>query len=199
MSTLTILIPAAGASSRMRGQDKLLLEIDGTALLRRTAQIVLAAHLNVLLTLRPQDRARRETLQHLPVQILTISDAAEGLSASLRGGAAAAAGALMILPADMPDLTAQDLRRMIEAAHQTPDPILRATTDDGIPGHPVIFPPDLLPDFAHLTGDAGARSVLQSHASRVRLIALPGQHAITDLDTPEAWALWRKSHATRQV
>ena len=178
----------------MRGEDKLLRAIDGTPLLRRTAQAALAAHPAVLITLRPHDTARQSALYNLPLKTLVIADAATGLSASLRWAAAAALGThLLILPADMPDLTTDDLRQMIGAAAQTPDAIVRATGADGTPGHPVIFPPDLLPDFASLTGDEGARALLQAHKSRIRSITLPGQHALTDLDTPEAWQAWSKS------
>lgn len=193
MSDLTILIPAAGASSRMRGQDKLLLTIAGEPLLRRTARMALAANRNVLITLRPEDEARRQVIADLPVTVLEVVNASAGLSASLVTAAAAAKGALMVLPADMPDLTAEDLRRMIDAATQSPEAILRATTASGTQGHPVIFPPDLLPAFATLTGDEGARSILQAHRDRLRLIALPGENALTDLDTPEAWAAWAHS------
>lgn len=193
-ATLTILIPAAGASSRMRGTDKLMAEIDGIPLLRRTAAIALAAHPQVLITLRPQDNARRLALEGLPVQILAIPDAETGLSASLRGAAAAIyRGCLLILPADMPDLTGEDLRHVIAAANLHPDAIIRATSEDGTQGHPVIFPPDILPAFAHLTGDEGARSILQTHKARIKLVALPGSHALTDLDTPEAWEAWRQT------
>ncbi|MDP4033396.1 MAG: nucleotidyltransferase family protein, partial [Pseudorhodobacter sp.] len=69
--------------------------------------------------------------------------------------------------------------------------ILRATDAAGRPGHPVIFPPWVLPELMGLSGDEGARPVLSRHADRLRLIALPEQHATTDLDTPEAWAHWR--------
>ena len=55
MSDLTIVIPAAGASSRMRGTDKLLTLIDGVALLRRTAVLALTAHPSVMITLRDPD------------------------------------------------------------------------------------------------------------------------------------------------
>ena len=193
MSDLTILIPAAGASSRMRGEDKLLRAIDGEALLRRTTQMALAAHPHVLVTLRPEDAARRQVIRDLPVTVLEVTNASAGLSASLVTGSAAAKGSLMILPADMPDLTTQDLRLLIDAATQSPGAILRATTAEGLPGHPVLFPPDLLPAFAALTGDEGARSILQAHRDRVRMVALPGDHAMTDLDTPEAWAAWAQS------
>lgn len=189
---LTILIPAAGASSRMRGADKLLTLINSTPLLRRTATTALAAHACVCVTLRPQDDARRKALQDLPLTLIKVPEASEGLSASLRAGAAAIGqGALLILPADMPDITADDLTRLIALSRQDQTAILRGTTADGAPGHPVLFPADLLPAFADLQGDEGARSILQAHKPRIRLVALPGQNALTDLDTPEAWAAWR--------
>ena len=71
----------------------------------------------------------------------------------------------------------------------------RATDANGTPGHPVIFPADLRTEFASLHADAGARALLQRHSPRIRLIALPDHHATLDLDTPEAWAEWRRSQA----
>ena len=196
MSDLTIVIPAAGASSRMRGTDKLLTPIDGIPLLRRTALVALAALPQVVITLRQGDTSRLMTVQDLPVQIVFIADAALGLSASLSGAAAALGqGRLMILPADMPDLTAQDLTRMILASDTGPNLVWRATGADGTPGHPVIFPADVQPAFATLTGDQGARLLVQANTHRLKTIALPAQNALTDLDTPEAWQAWFDARA----
>jgi molybdenum cofactor cytidylyltransferase len=55
----------------------------------------------------------------------------------------------------------------------------------------VLFPADLLPELAALTGDTGAREVLTRHATRVHLVPLKGDRALVDLDTPEDWADWR--------
>ena len=193
MSDLTIVIPAAGASSRMGGTDKLLITIDGVPLVRRTALRALAAHPQVLITLRSNDSARLKVIGDLQVQILPIPDAALGLSSSLRRAAAQGQGRLMILPADMPDLTSQDLVQMITLSNADPDAVLRATTQDGNLGHPVIFPAHLRHAFGSLTGDQGARSLLHGNASCLRTIALPNQNALTDLDTPEAWQAWTQS------
>ena len=189
--SLTILIPAAGASSRMRGGDKLLEPVDGTPMLRRQAQIARDACPQVIVTLRPEDVARRQAVTGVDVTVLSVATAAAGMAASIRAGAKAAQGALMILPADMPELDSDDLRAMIEAFDQAPHAILRAASADGRPGHPVIFPADLRGKLQGLRGDEGARSVLAQYPARVILIALPDQHALTDLDTPEAWAAWR--------
>ena len=188
-----VLVLAAGASRRMRGRDKLLEPVQGVPLLRRQAMVALAAVHSVLVTLPPDRPSRLAALNGLSVDTATLPDASEGMAASIRHGARWAAGAagLMILPADMPDLDAADLALILAQHDSTPEAIIRGATSDGRPGHPVLFPADLLAELATLTGDEGARSVLARHRGRVRLVALPGDHALTDLDTPEAWALWR--------
>ncbi|MFC3180433.1 nucleotidyltransferase family protein [Cypionkella sinensis] len=189
--TLTILIPAAGASSRMRGGDKLLEDVCGAPMLRRQARMARAVCAQVVVTLRAEDVARVQVLAGLDVTVLQLGDAGEGMAASIRAGARVAAGGLMILPADMPDLEAEDLLELIAAFDQAPAVIWRGATADGRPGHPVIFPADLLGALQQLQGDSGGRGVLQQEVHRVRLIALPDHRALTDLDTPEAWAAWR--------
>lgn len=191
MTSLTILIPAAGAARRMRGGDKLLELVGDTPILRRQAQLALTLPARVIVTLREDDAARQQVLQGLAVTVLPIYAAAEGMSASIRVAAANTDTALMILPADMPDLTAQDLHTLIVAFDQNPARIHRGAAADGTPGHPVIFPADLLPKLQELHGDTGARAVLRRHQDRVSLVRLPSDHATTDLDTPEQWAAWR--------
>jgi molybdenum cofactor cytidylyltransferase len=190
--TRAILLPAAGASSRMRGRDKLLGQVDGVALLRRSARRALETGAKVLVTL-PIASPRQKALAGLDLTVFEI-DAAEGMAASLRSGAAWAthieAQVLMIALPDMPDITAEDLADLFDAQELTSDMPLRATTEDGAPGHPVILPNRLFAHMALLKGDEGARAILKDHPPRLHL--LPGQRALTDLDTPEAWAAWRK-------
>lgn len=193
MAALALVLLAAGAGRRMRGGDKLLEEVNGVALLRHLALQALAAGTGaVAVTLPPDAPARAAALQGLALSILPVPDADTGMSASLKVAAAWAmrvgAGGLMICPADLPELTAQDFATLARAFD--PDgPPLRATAQDGTPGHPVIFPARLLPGFAALQGDRGAQPLLARHPPR--LIALPARHATTDLDTPEDWAAWR--------
>lgn len=191
MVGLTIVIPAAGASSRMRGGDKLLELIAGQACLARQAGVALATGVPVVVTLRPTDAARRAVLAGLNLTVLTVADAASGMAASLRAAAAHATGGMMILPADMPDLDSADLRAVIDMADQNPGFIVRGASAAGVPGHPVILPADLIAELAGLTGDQGARAILTRHHDRILTTPLPGTHALTDLDTPEDWADWR--------
>ncbi len=191
-TTLTILLLAAGASTRMRGGDKLLEEIDGEPVLRRQAKAALAADGPVFVALPPDRPTRQTALQGINVTRLTVPDATEGMGASIRAGVAALpkdGTGVMILPADMPEITADDIQALATAHARQPDAVLRGASEDGVPGHPVVFPARLFDRLRMLTGDAGARAVLQDEA--VRLIPLPARHALTDLDTPEDWAAWR--------
>ncbi|MFN4098530.1 MAG: NTP transferase domain-containing protein [Pararhodobacter sp.] len=186
---LKAVLLAAGASSRMRGADKLLMLVEGEPLLRRQAKAMLAAGLGpVAVTLPPEATARAAVLEGLALTLLAVPDAASGLSASLRVAARwAGDAALMVAPADMPELSAEDFSAAAAGFHSARP--LRATGADGTPGHPVIFPAALLPLFAGLTGDEGARAILRAHPPV--LLPLPGSRALTDLDTPEDWAEWR--------
>ncbi|MEL6519295.1 MAG: nucleotidyltransferase family protein [Pseudomonadota bacterium] len=189
MSDLTIVIPAAGRSSRMRGTDKLMQEIDGVPLLARVvARAVQVAPTRVVLA--DGQTGRAAALADHAAEIITV-DAGQGMAASLVAGTRGLNSAVMILLADMPDITAQDLATLAALWRAGAGPILRAADRDGCPGHPVILPADALPQIARLTGDRGAGDVLKARAKDVVLYPL-GPQACLDLDTPEAWAAWRK-------
>ncbi|WP_371060235.1 NTP transferase domain-containing protein [Rhodosalinus sp. 5P4] len=195
---LAILIPAAGASSRMRGRDKLLEEVEGRPLLALLAGRARAVADTVIVTLPEPPGARGAALAALDVTCLALPEARQGMAASLRAGVAALPPdirGLMILPADMPEIRQEDMQRLADAFAKAPEAIWQGAAEDGTPGHPVLFPADCLPAIAAVTGDTGAREVLRAQAHRVRRLALPGRRALTDLDTPEDWARWRAQRA----
>ena len=185
----TILLLAAGASSRMRGADKLLEEVGDQPLLRvMAARCAKAGRLRVVLPEGNADRA--EALDGLEAEIVTVP-AGGDMSASLRAGVAGLTGPVLVVLADMPEVTAHDMHLMLALSAQAPGAILRAADRNGTPGNPVLFPAPLLPDLQRIKGDKGARDLLRRHAAKVHLIPLPEAHALTDLDTPEDWAAWR--------
>lgn len=191
-----ILLLAAGSSSRMRGGDKLLEPVAGQPLLRQVALRALATGCPVTVALPPDRPARDAALAGLPLRPVTVDRAAEGMAESLKialAGIPAAAGVMLLL-ADLPEITVPDLRTILDHWHDEPEAILRGAAADGTPGHPVCFPPDLRDDLLTLKGDEGARSILVRHRARLRLIPLPDRHATTDLDTPEDWATWRAAN-----
>ncbi len=198
-SIVQALILAAGASSRMRGRDKLLEPVGGILALRRCAERALASNADVVaIVVGPGQDARRRALAGLDVVIIESEESVQGLSRSIRSGLAAAAPettALMILLPDMPEIETDDMNAVI-AEHGSAD-IVRAATADGRPGHPVLIARELFPRLARLEGDQGLRSAIKPEQDRVRLIPRPGERALLDLDTTEEWAAWQSQTATR--
>jgi molybdenum cofactor cytidylyltransferase len=196
---LPVLILAAGASTRMRGGDKLLEDVRGAPCLQVLAKRALATGQPVLVTLPSLDHPRARCLADLPLTLVAVPDAMLGMSRSLQRGVDAlpdTAEGVMVLPGDMPDITTQDMIAM-QAAFSTTDALaLRATTKAGQQGHPIIFSNTLFNEFQRLSGDTGAQPILAKLGNRVVLHPLKNDRARLDLDTPEDWSSWRARSAS---
>ena len=199
---VAILILAAGFGRRMNGADKLMKLVDDMPLLRRTAlRAILSGH-DVLVTVPGPDHPRATLLAPMALTLVPVPDNAEGMAASLRRGVAAlpeACDAVMVVPADMPELTLADFARVIRVFQTDPDRRLtRGASADGRPGHPVLFPRRLFGVLQGLTGDQGARQIVEAEGDAVTIVALEGEHALVDLDTPEAWDAWLRAYEAAQ-
>ena len=187
---------AAGGSTRMRGADKLLEPVDGVPLIRKVAERMQDSGIDTIqVVLRPGDDARAAALSGLGLNLTPNPRAEEGMATSIAAGVAALkpeCDAAMIVMADMPEVSSNDIDRMIAGF----DPgesraIIRAATADGRKGHPVLFGRRFFEALQRLEGDSGARVVVAEHPEFVVEVVLDRDSAVTDLDTPEAWADWR--------
>lgn len=198
ITDIPILVLAAGASTRMRGRDKLLEPVAGEPLLRRQARIARGATRGpVIVALPVAPHPRYQVLAGLDVVLLGVEDAASGMGHTIATGIAAmppAAPAAMLLLADMPELTTEDLQRVAAAVDPgSGDLIWRGATQTGALGHPIVFSAELFAELRSLSGDSGGREVVAAAKPRVVAIALPGNRALADLDTPEDWIAWRSA------
>ena len=195
-----VILLAAGGSTRMAGRDKLMEQVDGIPLLERQAARARAATTGpVLVALPPRPHPRYDAVAGLGVTCLSVAEAAEGMNASLRTAVAAlppGAACAMVLLADLPDIDTADLITVGAAVDPTTSVrVWRGATQDGRPGHPIVFHADLFPAFAGLSGDGGGKEVVALAGEHVRLVPLPDDRARRDLDTPADWAAWRETRA----
>jgi CTP:molybdopterin cytidylyltransferase MocA len=181
---------AAGGGSRFAGTThKLLAELQGVAVWRRSVQSVIDAGFDsvivvtgaVQLPVSAHDRARLQ-LVHNPRW-------AHGQSTSLRAGvdAAARGGARRVVVglADQPFIAADSWRRIAHA--DTTNPIVVATYD-GVRGpNPVRLASQVWPLLPN-EGDVGARDVIRAHPQWVTEIECVGSTA--DIDTLEDLERW---------
>ena len=193
---IPIILLAAGQSSRMRGRDKLLEIVEGEALLRRQARIARAATRGaVIVALPPAPHPRYALVADMEVEALPVPDAAgvpAGRAANPARSEAFIPSAAMVLLADLPELTDDDLNTVFHAVDiKSNYTVWRGATADGKPGHPTVFAACHFDHFAQMQGDTGGKEIIAQAQDQTLLIPLPDNRARLDLDTPEAWAAWR--------
>ncbi|HEY4058438.1 MAG TPA: nucleotidyltransferase family protein [Kofleriaceae bacterium] len=163
------IVLAAGASTRL-GRPKQLVEIDGESLLLRTIRIVSAARVSkVAITLGAHYDEIGPALmgKGLTVDRLINPDWREGMASSIRQGitwarSQSATGVLLCV-CDQPLLTTEHIDMLIamhEAALQQNATVGSRYRD--VIGVPAVFPSSSFDDLAALTGDRGARALLQT-------------------------------------
>lgn len=203
--SVAILILAGGASRRMGGRDKLLEPVEGQPNLRRLAVMALGLSDDVVVALRPGAEARKTALEGLAVTLIEPAGALEGMGGTMRDSFAALAdrAAVLMVLGDMPEITANDMARVMAARQARPDALIwRGATGDGTPGHPILFDARLFEALRRLSGDDGGRDVAARHAEQTVLVPLPGTRARLDLDTARDWDEWHARQArgaTRQT
>ena len=182
------LLLAAGRSSRMGGSHKLRALFEGVALLTRSVHVLNEALSAAPLVVLGHDAAGMAKL--IPDNVPTVlnPDFADGLSTSLRIGISALGedcDGVLIHLADMPAVTAEHLKRLAQAFVKSGGAAVVRATNGGKRGNPVILPRSLFGQVTRLTGDMGARSIIESYAGRVIDVEL-GEAASVDVDTPDA-------------
>jgi CTP:molybdopterin cytidylyltransferase MocA len=103
------------------------------------------------------------------VAVLLADDWASGMGASLRAGLAALEGSAvdvaLVHLVDLPDVTAEVVRRVLDRGGSGPSTLARASYD-GRPGHPVLLGRDHWAGVVErASGDRGARDHLAAHST----------------------------------
>jgi CTP:molybdopterin cytidylyltransferase MocA/xanthine/CO dehydrogenase XdhC/CoxF family maturation factor len=187
----TGLVLAAGMSSRM-GRNKLTVPVAGKPMVRHVVEAALASRLESVTVVTGHDAAAVEVaLEGLPVRFLHNPDYAAGLSTSLRVGIADCdADGVMVLLGDMPGITGSLMDRAIAAFDPAAGRAICIATARGERGHPVLLGRQFFGELGKLTGDRGARALIEANAALLCEIEASDPGPLTDIDTPEALAAY---------
>ncbi|MDZ4149582.1 nucleotidyltransferase family protein [Methylicorpusculum sp.] len=185
MGSITGILLAAGASQRF-GSDKLTQRLpDGNLIAVRACRNLLAGTDCVLAVVRPGGEALAAQLQAEGAEVRICAEAGQGMSASLVFGIRAspdAAGWLIAL-ADMPWIAPSTIRKVADTLRM--GAIIAAPGWQGKRGHPVGFSQVLYPVLLALSGDAGAKSVIQAYHEQIRIVDCDDPGVLQDIDKPE--------------
>jgi molybdenum cofactor cytidylyltransferase len=191
------IVLAAGRSSRMGGPNKLLELLRGKPLLEHVLSAARESRADpIIVVAGHQAEEVGRIAAGFSSRTAFNPRFAEGLSTSLRAGidsVPAECGAAVIMLGDMPDVSAEVIDRMVAALEARPEAPAVVPSFHGAWGNPVVLARSVFPDVARLSGDAGARKLLEGLRERVVVVPVEDPAVTLDLDTPEALALARRS------
>lgn len=186
--SIGIIVLAAGGSRRMN-EPKQLLEFEGKNLLQRAVETAVESiYKPVIVVLGANYELTKSQIEDLKIEIVYNEDWRSGLSSSIKFGfeklveIAPEISACIITLADQPFVKSQHLNLFAEEFRLTNKPIIAAEYNKTL-GVPALFSRVFFADFGELSGDQGAKPIIEKHRENLSTIALP--EAAFDIDTPE--------------
>lgn len=186
---IAAIVLAAGKSTRM-GSNKLLADLNGRPLIRRTVEAVSSWPVDTIIVVTGHEaEIVAQALEGLKAALVHNENYTLGLSTSLRQGLEALpkhADAALVCLGDMPLVEAETVRRLIDA-FANPQTVC-VPVYKGIRGNPVLWGRAHFAAMAFLSGDRGAKSLMEQFAEHVIEIQTADEGVMIDADTPEAMA-----------
>jgi molybdenum cofactor cytidylyltransferase len=178
------IVLAAGSGSRFGG-TKQLVEVDGRPLVLHAVSALRDAGVDEIVVVTGHDADAVEAA--LPAEARAVRNAAyrDGQATSLAAALHAlddATDGAVVLMADQPGVTAEDVGALITGFRSTRARIVRLRYADG-PG-PALLSREIHAEAGHLHGDAGARVLIASHPEWVEEIEID-RPAPRDIDLPD--------------
>ncbi|APR04745.1 NTP transferase domain-containing protein [Thauera chlorobenzoica] len=181
------LVLAAGRSTRMGAENKLLLAVDGVPMALRAVMAARASRAtSVTVVLGHEAGAVEAALAGSGAGFARNPDPAQGMSSSLRVGITALADdidAVVVLLGDMPRISAAHVDRLIEAFDPA-QPAIIVPEHQGRRGNPVLWPRAFFAEMCALAGDQGARGLIERYPERVVRIDVDDEAIFIDVDRP---------------
>lgn len=186
---IAIIVLAAGQSRRMGKDNKLVADVNGTAMVRHTLENIAGVVPDepIVVTGHEADMVTA-ALAGLDLKIVHNPKFAAGLSTSLVTGLGAlddeVDGALVCL-ADMPRVSREDIKKLIAAFDPIENRAICVPTFRGKRGNPVLWGREFFDPMSRVSGDVGARHLIGAHDDKVVEVEVDSDGVILDVDTPE--------------
>ncbi len=190
MAKIEGLILAAGLSTRFK-RSKISACLSGRRVIDHVLTAAIDSKLNrikLIVSEKSFPGSHKGLIQNSDrVKILINQDPSQGMSYSLKLGLREVCGSadgIMIILGDQPLITKDVINILIESFMDDPGMIVRPTIQTR-PTTPVIFPMDLYDELMQITGDIGARNVVDRHIKKVSSIEMADFYNDMDIDTED--------------
>lgn len=188
---------AAGTSSRMGTENKLLMDWGGRPMIRHIAEAMAESDLGSMTVILGHDAEQvAAALDGLDARLLFNPNYQQGQSTSLQVAfdhLETAVTDLLVMLGDMPLVDAEVINSLINAHNSLDHPASRITLPviEGRRGHPVIWGESFFGEMANIKGDTGARPLFETYPDAINGVPFDRPELLLDADTRKALDLMR--------
>jgi molybdenum cofactor cytidylyltransferase len=203
-SSVAGLILAAGSSTRM-GRNKMLLDLDGRSVVRRTVEAALAAGLDrvVVVLGHEADRVRGsldglEGAAGVSCELIVNADHAKGVGTSLHAGlrhVAPSADAAVVILADMPFVTSSMIAGVVRLHRETGARLVLSHYGD-VQAPPTLYARSLFADVLAVPDEKCGKQVAKRYRDEAAIASWPSS-ALRDIDVTDDYEAVRAELAPR--
>lgn len=189
--SIAIAVLAAGQSSRMGSDNKLLLPYQGTTVLGHVlAEVSALGCAQTFVVTGHEAGATREIAEKHNVPAVHNNEYTTGMSTSVKAAVqhvARSCEAVLMVLGDMPGLTREALRTIIASYNPVEGRNLIVPVHDGKRGNPILWGREYFEAFEGLSGDKGAKVLLGKYQQDIHEVEVGTDAIFLDIDTAEAY------------
>lgn len=186
---VSVTILAAGSSSRMGAENKLLLPVNGMPMIRQVVNTVLKTKLSPVHLVTGFDRKNiLEAVSNLSINEVYNPNWSQGMASSIYSAVSSLSENVdgnMIVLGDMPNIRATTLNQLCDEFVNFEGDRIIYPLYNGRQANPVIFPRKYFKKILSSTGDRGCKKVLNQYPEDAVGIPITSDEVILDCDTKD--------------
>ena len=182
---ISAILLAAGQSKRMGGENKLTKKINGIPLVKHSIKNILSSSVNELIVVIGYQREIIEKLidKNEKIKIIFNKDFESGMASSIKTGLdnlSEKSEAFFICLGDMP-MVSHDIYNQLIKSKDNKEIIV--PTYKGQQGNPVLFDKSMKETVMNITGDVGAKKILELNKDKIFNLEINDQNITKGFNT----------------
>jgi len=186
---VSAILLAAGQSKRMNGENKLTKEIQGIPLIKHSVKNILASSIDELIIVLGHQKETIEKLinKNEKIKFVFNKDFESGIASSIKTGLnnlSEKTEAFFICLGDMPMVNLNIYNQLIKSINKKE---IIVPTYKGQQGNPVLFAKSMKEKIINISGDVGAKKILELNKDKILNLEINDQCVTKDFNTQDSF------------
>ena len=186
---ISAILLAAGQSKRMNGENKLSKEIQGIPLIKHSVKNILASSIDELIVVLGHQKETIEKLinKNEKIKFVFNKDFESGIASSIKTGLnnlSEKTEAFFICLGDMPMVNQNIYNQLIKSINKRE---IIVPTYKGQQGNPVLFAKSMKEKIINISGDVGAKKILELNKDKILNLEINDQCVTKDFNTQDSF------------